>query len=156
MSRHARWVQSFQWPFDLQSAELQFAACKNEKIYSEPSSGSCLWWKWQRGHRVVLYSGRQGGHRHILLFGSGSCWCRSWKDLLELSTSWSAGQGSCCRDVWERWVQLLPLMFDPGPAVTVDERLVPFRRKTPLLETKDVTLVISIKMKQREVFYNSL
>ncbi|XP_051783376.1 piggyBac transposable element-derived protein 4-like, partial [Erpetoichthys calabaricus] len=35
------------------------------------------------------------------------------------------------RDVWERWVQLLPLMFNPGPEVTVDERLVPFRGKCP-------------------------
>ncbi|TWW70038.1 hypothetical protein D4764_18G0008440 [Takifugu flavidus] len=25
------------------------------------------------------------------------------------------------RDVWERWTQLLPLMFNPGPEVTVDE-----------------------------------
>lgn len=35
------------------------------------------------------------------------------------------------RDVWERWVQLLPLMFNPGPEVTVDERLVDFRGKCP-------------------------
>ncbi|XP_051791324.1 piggyBac transposable element-derived protein 4-like [Erpetoichthys calabaricus] len=35
------------------------------------------------------------------------------------------------RDVWERWVQLLPLMFNPGPEVTVDERFVPFRGKCP-------------------------
>ncbi|XP_029995668.1 piggyBac transposable element-derived protein 4-like isoform X2 [Sphaeramia orbicularis] len=35
------------------------------------------------------------------------------------------------RDVWDRWVQLLPLMFNPGPEVTVDKRLVPFRGKCP-------------------------
>ena len=35
------------------------------------------------------------------------------------------------RDIWERWVQLLPLMFNPGPEVTVDELLVPFPRKCP-------------------------
>ncbi|XP_068435159.1 piggyBac transposable element-derived protein 4-like [Clinocottus analis] len=35
------------------------------------------------------------------------------------------------RDVWERWVQLLPLMFNPGPEVTVHERLVPFSGKCP-------------------------
>ncbi|XP_060720777.1 piggyBac transposable element-derived protein 4-like [Tachysurus vachellii] len=35
------------------------------------------------------------------------------------------------KDVWERWVQLLPLMFNPGPEVTVDERFVPFRGKCP-------------------------
>ncbi|KAL7405220.1 hypothetical protein ABVT39_025473 [Epinephelus coioides] len=35
------------------------------------------------------------------------------------------------RDVWERWVQLLPLMFNPGPEVTVDERFVPFHGKCP-------------------------
>ncbi|XP_040268703.1 piggyBac transposable element-derived protein 4-like [Bufo bufo] len=35
------------------------------------------------------------------------------------------------RDVWEKWVQLLPLMFNPGPQVTVDERLIPFRGNCP-------------------------
>ncbi|KAM9323738.1 piggyBac transposable element-derived protein 4-like [Gastrophryne carolinensis] len=35
------------------------------------------------------------------------------------------------RDVWEKWVQLLPLMFNPGPEVTVDERFLPFRGKCP-------------------------
>lgn len=36
------------------------------------------------------------------------------------------------RDLWERRVQRLPLMFIPGPEVTVDERLVHFSRKMPL------------------------
>ncbi|XP_053175982.1 piggyBac transposable element-derived protein 4-like [Scomber japonicus] len=31
------------------------------------------------------------------------------------------------RQVWDKWVCLLPLMFTPGTDVTVDERLVPFR-----------------------------
>ena len=35
------------------------------------------------------------------------------------------------RDVWERWVRLLPPMFKSGPEVTVDERLVPFQGKCP-------------------------
>ncbi|KAM9495978.1 uncharacterized protein Hap1MRO34_022041 isoform 2-T2 [Clarias gariepinus] len=35
------------------------------------------------------------------------------------------------RDVWERWMQLLPLMFNPEPEVTVDVRFVPFRGKCP-------------------------
>ncbi|XP_029900733.1 piggyBac transposable element-derived protein 4-like [Myripristis murdjan] len=35
------------------------------------------------------------------------------------------------RNVWEKWVQRLPLMFNPGPEVTVDERLLPFRGKCP-------------------------
>ncbi|KAL6465104.1 hypothetical protein MHYP_G00252370 [Metynnis hypsauchen] len=35
------------------------------------------------------------------------------------------------RDVWEKWVQLLPLMFNPGLEVTVDERFLPFRGKCP-------------------------
>ena len=31
------------------------------------------------------------------------------------------------RDVWGQWVCLLPMMYNPGKDVTVDERLVPFR-----------------------------
>ncbi len=31
------------------------------------------------------------------------------------------------RDLWNVWVERLPLMFNPGPDITVDECLVPFR-----------------------------
>lgn len=37
------------------------------------------------------------------------------------------------RDVWDKWVEWLPLMYNPGPDATVDERLVPFRGKNGLL-----------------------
>ncbi|XP_037530523.1 piggyBac transposable element-derived protein 4-like [Nematolebias whitei] len=35
------------------------------------------------------------------------------------------------RDVWNKWVEILPLLYNPGPHVTVDERLVPFRGRCP-------------------------
>ncbi|XP_053351170.1 piggyBac transposable element-derived protein 4-like [Clarias gariepinus] len=35
------------------------------------------------------------------------------------------------RDVWNKWVEILPLMYNPGIHVTVDERLVPFRGRCP-------------------------
>lgn len=35
------------------------------------------------------------------------------------------------RDVWEKWVEILPLLYNHGPHVTVDERLVPFRGRCP-------------------------
>ncbi|XP_035768532.1 piggyBac transposable element-derived protein 4-like [Neolamprologus brichardi] len=35
------------------------------------------------------------------------------------------------RDVWNKWVSLLPMMYNPGTDVTVDERLVPFRGRCP-------------------------
>ncbi|XP_053361966.1 piggyBac transposable element-derived protein 4-like [Clarias gariepinus] len=35
------------------------------------------------------------------------------------------------REVWDKWVSLLPLMYDLGSDVTVDERLVPFRGRCP-------------------------
>ncbi|XP_032367173.1 piggyBac transposable element-derived protein 4-like [Etheostoma spectabile] len=31
------------------------------------------------------------------------------------------------RDVWDAWTRRLPRLYDPGPDVTVDEQLVPFR-----------------------------
>ena len=42
-------------------------------------------------------------------------------------------------DVWERWVQLLPLMFNPGPKVTVDERLLPSVENAPSSNTSPVS-----------------
>ncbi|XP_061878322.1 piggyBac transposable element-derived protein 4-like [Entelurus aequoreus] len=35
------------------------------------------------------------------------------------------------RDVWDKWVQQLPLLYNPGPHVTVDECLVAFRGRCP-------------------------
>ena len=35
------------------------------------------------------------------------------------------------RDVWDKWVQRLPLLYNPGPYVTVDECLVAFRGRCP-------------------------
>ncbi|XP_025760986.1 piggyBac transposable element-derived protein 4-like [Oreochromis niloticus] len=35
------------------------------------------------------------------------------------------------RDVWDKWVEILPLLYNPGPHVTVDEHLVPFRGCCP-------------------------
>ncbi|XP_045068840.1 piggyBac transposable element-derived protein 4-like [Coregonus clupeaformis] len=33
--------------------------------------------------------------------------------------------------VWDKWVERLPLLYNPGPDVTVDEQLVPFRGRCP-------------------------
>ena len=40
---------------------------------------------------------------------------------------WRDDKLAAIRNVWDRWVERLPLMYNPGPEVTVDERLVPFR-----------------------------
>nr|XP_055053772.1 piggyBac transposable element-derived protein 4-like [Misgurnus anguillicaudatus] len=35
------------------------------------------------------------------------------------------------RDVWDKWIDILPRLYNPGQHVTVDERLVPFRGRCP-------------------------
>ncbi len=40
---------------------------------------------------------------------------------------WRNDKLAAIRNIWDRWVERLPLMYNPGPEVTVDERLVPFR-----------------------------
>nr|XP_020457618.1 piggyBac transposable element-derived protein 4-like [Monopterus albus] len=35
------------------------------------------------------------------------------------------------RTVWDKWVHCLPQLFNPGPNVTVDEQLMPFRGRSP-------------------------
>ncbi|XP_039618136.1 piggyBac transposable element-derived protein 4-like [Polypterus senegalus] len=35
------------------------------------------------------------------------------------------------REVWDRWAERLPLMYHPGPDVTLDERLLTFRGRCP-------------------------
>lgn len=31
------------------------------------------------------------------------------------------------REVWDKWVERLPVLYNPGPDMTVDEQLIPFR-----------------------------
>ncbi|XP_047460931.1 piggyBac transposable element-derived protein 4-like [Mugil cephalus] len=40
---------------------------------------------------------------------------------------WRKDKLAAIRNIWDRWVERLPLMYNPGPEVTVDERLVSFR-----------------------------
>ncbi|KAM4613310.1 piggyBac transposable element-derived protein 4-like [Polymixia lowei] len=50
---------------------------------------------------------------------------------------WRKDKLAAIRDAWDRWVERLPLMFNPGPEVTVDERLVPFRGRCPFKQYMD-------------------
>ncbi|KAL6487781.1 hypothetical protein MHYP_G00044070 [Metynnis hypsauchen] len=40
---------------------------------------------------------------------------------------WRNDKLAAIRKIWDMWVERLPLMYNPGPEVTVDKRLVPFR-----------------------------
>ncbi|CAJ1061412.1 piggyBac transposable element-derived protein 4-like [Xyrichtys novacula] len=35
------------------------------------------------------------------------------------------------REVWDAWSEWLPSLYNPGPEITVDEQLVPFRGRCP-------------------------
>lgn len=39
----------------------------------------------------------------------------------------SSDKLAAVRELWDRWADRLPYMYNPGPDVTVDEQLVPFR-----------------------------
>ena len=47
--------------------------------------------------------------------------------------SWSSERDKLAeiRDVWDEWVKIVPVLYNPGPHVTVDEHLVPFRGRCP-------------------------
>lgn len=40
---------------------------------------------------------------------------------------WRDDKLAAIREIWDKWVEILPKMYNPGQAVTVDECLVPFR-----------------------------
>ena len=44
---------------------------------------------------------------------------------------WQDDKLAAIRNVWDGWLERLPLMYNPGSGVTVDERLVPFRGRCP-------------------------
>ncbi|XP_076608401.1 LOW QUALITY PROTEIN: uncharacterized protein LOC143333911 [Chaetodon auriga] len=44
---------------------------------------------------------------------------------------WERDNLAAIRTVWDKWVEQLPLLYNPGPNVTVDERLVAFRGRCP-------------------------
>ncbi|XP_024151020.1 piggyBac transposable element-derived protein 4-like [Oryzias melastigma] len=46
------------------------------------------------------------------------------------SIRWRNDKLAAIRNIWDKWVERLPLMYNPGPEVTVDERLVTFRGRS--------------------------
>ncbi|CAM4725044.1 unnamed protein product [Leuciscus chuanchicus] len=60
---------------------------------------------------------------------------KHWLDIItpsrkEIKAS-TADDHRITRPVWNKWVERLPMMYNPGPNVTVDEFLVPFRGHCP-------------------------
>lgn len=140
---------------DLHSANLKFAACKNGKIYCQPSSGSCFRRKWGRERRISIWMSRFLGRRTTWRFKSrngpspGSIAAHS--NVFEMIPGITRSavtrvshiktrfepiknnasdhdtetpqiwQQRCCltslppiKNVWNRWLQLLLLMFNQG------------------------------------------
>ncbi|KAE8280226.1 hypothetical protein D5F01_LYC20780 [Larimichthys crocea] len=65
------------------------------------------------------------------------------------------------RKVWDTWVERLPTLYNPGPHVTLDEQLVPFRGFLLVLSskftfTRDTALVTYLAKKNKNVLLLSM
>lgn len=50
------------------------------------------------------------------------------------------------REVWDKWMERLPYLYNPGPDTTVDEQLVPFVVNDKLYLHARSNLVFKIKL----------
>ncbi|KAJ8398088.1 hypothetical protein AAFF_G00431650 [Aldrovandia affinis] len=69
-------------------------------------------------------------HAYIgLLILAGVYRSRDCYDLITVSQDLQdvTDKLAAIREIWDKWVERLPYLYNPGPDVTVDEQLVPFR-----------------------------
>ncbi|KAG1968704.1 hypothetical protein F2P79_003453 [Pimephales promelas] len=59
---------------------------------------------------------------------------------------WRNYKLAAIREVWDKWVEILPKMYNPGQAVTVDECLVPFRGRSDGQREKNLAMRVVLDM----------
>lgn len=86
-------------------------------VYRSRGEAAASLWDAESGHRATMPLKRFHTYSRLLRFDD-----RALRPARRASDKLAA-----IREVWDEWVKRLPLLYNPGPDVKVDEQLVPFR-----------------------------